>query len=59
MISADKNVRYEAVLDVMDLLQHNQVKRVGLLVQAEMRLLEQPDGTRGGAFLGAAPSRCI
>jgi biopolymer transport protein TolR len=33
VISADKNVRYETVMDVMDLLQRNQVKRVGLLVQ--------------------------
>jgi biopolymer transport protein TolR len=31
VISADKNVKYEAVLQVMDLLQQNQVKRVGLL----------------------------
>jgi biopolymer transport protein TolR len=33
VISADKSVRYEAVMDVMDLLQRNQVKRIGLLVQ--------------------------
>ena len=31
VISADKNVRYEAVMQVMDMLQQNQVKRVGLL----------------------------
>jgi biopolymer transport protein TolR len=31
--SADKNVRYEAVMDVMDTLQRGQVKRIGLLVQ--------------------------
>ncbi|MCA3068999.1 MAG: biopolymer transporter ExbD [Rhodocyclaceae bacterium] len=31
VIAADKAVRYEAVLEVMDLLQQNQVKRVGLL----------------------------
>lgn len=31
VISADKSVRYEAVLEVMDLLQRNQVQRVGLL----------------------------
>ncbi|HUF21388.1 MAG TPA: protein TolR [Burkholderiales bacterium] len=31
VISADKSVRYESVLDVMDLLQRNQVQRVGLL----------------------------
>ncbi|MBC7778797.1 MAG: ExbD/TolR family protein [Proteobacteria bacterium] len=33
VIAADKAVRYEAVLDVMDLLQQNQVKRVGLLAR--------------------------
>jgi biopolymer transport protein TolR len=33
VIAADKSVRYEAVLDVMDLLQQNQVKRVGLLAK--------------------------
>jgi biopolymer transport protein TolR len=31
VISADKNVKYESVLQVMDLLQQNRVKRVGLL----------------------------
>jgi biopolymer transport protein TolR len=31
VISADKSVRYEAVLEVMDLLQRHQVQRVGLL----------------------------
>ncbi len=31
VISADKSVRYERVLQVMDLLQQNQVQRVGLL----------------------------
>jgi biopolymer transport protein TolR len=31
VISADRNVKYDAVLQVMDLLQQNQVKRVGLL----------------------------
>jgi len=35
VISADKSVRYEAVMDVMDLLQRNQVQRVGLLVQTK------------------------
>ncbi|MEQ1880478.1 MAG: protein TolR [Burkholderiales bacterium] len=34
VISADKNVRYEAVIDVMDMLQQNHVKRVGLLAKA-------------------------
>ncbi len=33
VISADKNVRYEAVMKVMDELQKQQVKRVGLMVK--------------------------
>ncbi|MGH8704523.1 MAG: protein TolR [Burkholderiales bacterium] len=33
LIAADKNVRYEAVLNVMDELQKQQVRRVGLLVK--------------------------
>ncbi|MCE2949845.1 MAG: ExbD/TolR family protein [bacterium] len=33
VIAADKAVRYEAVLEVMDLLQQNQVRRVGLLAK--------------------------
>ena len=33
VIAADKDVRYEAVLNVMDELQKQQVRRVGLLVQ--------------------------
>ena len=33
VISADKDVRYEAVLDVMDMLQQNQVRKVGLLAK--------------------------
>lgn len=33
VIAADKNVRYDSVMQVMDLLQRNQVARVGLLVQ--------------------------
>ncbi len=33
LIAADKSVRYEAVLAVMDELQKQQVKRVGLLVK--------------------------
>jgi biopolymer transport protein TolR len=33
LIAGDKNVKYEAVLSVMDELQRAQVKRVGLLVQ--------------------------
>jgi biopolymer transport protein TolR len=34
VISADKSVRYEAVLKVMDELQKNSVRRVGLMVKA-------------------------
>ena len=33
VIAADKDVRYEAVLEVMDMLQQNQVKKVGLLAK--------------------------
>ena len=33
VISADKDVKYEAVIQVMDLLQQNRVKRVGLLAK--------------------------
>lgn len=33
VIAGDKNVKYEAVLDVMDELQRAEVARVGLLVQ--------------------------
>ncbi|MBK7354981.1 protein TolR [Propionivibrio sp.] len=33
LIVGDKNVKYEAVLTVMDELQRQQVKRIGLLVQ--------------------------
>ena len=33
VIAANKNVRYEAVMNLMDLLQRNQVQKVGLLVQ--------------------------
>jgi biopolymer transport protein TolR len=33
VISADKEVRYAAVLDVMDMLQQNQVSKVGLLAK--------------------------
>ena len=33
VIVGDKNVKYEAVLNVMDELQRQQVKRIGLLVQ--------------------------
>ena len=33
VIAADKDVRYESVLEVMDTLQQNQVKKVGLLAK--------------------------
>ena len=33
VVAGDKNVRYEAVMQVMDELQKQQVARVGLLVQ--------------------------
>ena len=33
VIAADKSVRYEAVLNVMDMLQQNQVAKVGLLAR--------------------------
>jgi biopolymer transport protein TolR len=33
VIAADKNVRYEEVLKVMDILSQNQVKKVGLLAK--------------------------
>ena len=33
VISADKDVKYEAVLDVMDMLQQNEVRKVGLLAK--------------------------
>jgi biopolymer transport protein TolR len=33
VISADKNVRYEEVVKVMDLLQQQQIKKVGLLAK--------------------------
>ena len=33
VISADKNVRYEKVMDIMSLMQQNHVKRLGLLAK--------------------------
>jgi len=33
VIAADKDVRYEAVLEVMDMLQQNNVRKVGLLAR--------------------------
>jgi len=35
VISADKNVRYEEVINVMDILQQQQIKKVGLLAQTK------------------------
>jgi biopolymer transport protein TolR len=35
VISANKNVRYEAVMQIMDLLQRNNISKVGLLVQQQ------------------------
>lgn len=35
VISADKNVRYEEVINVMDVLQQQNIQKVGLLTQAK------------------------
>ena len=35
VISADKNVRYEEVINVMDVLQQQHIRKVGLLTQAK------------------------
>ena len=35
VISADKNVRYEEVIDVMDVLQQQHIQKVGLLTQTK------------------------
>jgi biopolymer transport protein TolR len=35
VISADKSVRYEAVINVMDILQQQQIRKVGLLAQSK------------------------
>jgi biopolymer transport protein TolR len=37
VISADKSVRYEEVVNVMDVLQQQQIRKVGLLTQARGR----------------------
>jgi biopolymer transport protein TolR len=37
LIAGDKNVRYEAVLNVMDELQRAQVAKIGLLVQPKQK----------------------
>lgn len=35
VIAADKNVRYEEVINVMDMLQKSHIKKVGLLTKAQ------------------------
>jgi biopolymer transport protein TolR len=35
VISADRNVRYEEVINVMDMLQQQHIQKVGLLTQAK------------------------
>lgn len=35
VISADKNVRYEEVINVMDVLQQQHIQKIGLLTQAK------------------------
>lgn len=37
VISADKNVRYEEVINVVDMLQRQNIRKVGLLTQAKDR----------------------
>jgi biopolymer transport protein TolR len=37
VISADKNVRYEEVIKVMDVLQQQQIKKIGLLIQTKTK----------------------
>ena len=34
VISADRSVRYEEVINVMDALQRQQIRKIGLLTQA-------------------------
>jgi len=33
VIAANKDIKYEAVLEVMDMLQQNQVRKLGLMVK--------------------------
>jgi biopolymer transport protein TolR len=35
VISADKDVRYESVIEVLDMLQRNKVSKVGLLARRQ------------------------
>ncbi len=37
VISADKNVRYEEVINIMDVLQQQHIQKVGLLTQAKAK----------------------
>ncbi len=37
VISADKSVRYEEVINIMDVLQQQHIKKVGLLTQAKAK----------------------
>jgi biopolymer transport protein TolR len=37
VISADKNVRYDEVIKVMDVLQQQQIKKIGLLTQTRTK----------------------
>lgn len=37
VISADKSVRYEEVINVMDVLQQQQIKKIGLLTQTRAK----------------------
>ncbi len=37
VISADKNVRYEEVIKVMDVLQQQHIRKVGLLAQSKVK----------------------
>ena len=44
LIAADKSVRYESVLNVMDQLQRSQVTKIGLLVQPGQQAGNVPPG---------------
>ena len=46
VIAADKDVRYEAVLEVMDMLQQNQVRKVGLLAKPRVVVCVKGSFTR-------------
>jgi biopolymer transport protein TolR len=37
VIAADKDIKYEAVLEVMDMLQQNQVRKLGLMVKPRIQ----------------------